>query len=341
MGFPITVKAPAKINLFLEVIGKLPSGRHELFSLMARLKLSDEIKVSLLGESPKPLGCDRSSSPGEPLGSPGDGLSYEFRVPGSPDAGFMGENNLVLKALFAYRRLTGFPREAYSIHLIKNIPPAAGLGGGSSDGAAILKLLNSLSGGLLNKEELKSLALSLGADVPFFLEDESLCLARGVGESLSPWKGERPFPLVLLLNPGTPLKTREVFMEYELTKREESNNLSLNPALSRDKADFMAPRPPFRGAGRPSRQEPDSEPGKASGHWGNHPPFGHNDLAPVAFKLSPALRELYHLLLGLKEGPVGLSGSGPTLFGLFKTEEKLGFALDRLKGRFTLSTKIL
>jgi 4-diphosphocytidyl-2-C-methyl-D-erythritol kinase len=337
-ALPVTISAPAKINLFLEVLEKLPSGKHELISLMARLELSDTITISLREGDGENTGEKAGVEPRDELrdelrektgddsrkkedpGPSEDLLSYELRVPGTPDPGFTGKDNLVLRAISSYRGLTGFPEKGLRVRLVKNIPLAGGLGGGSSDSATVRMALNRLSGFLLKDGELQELALSLGADVPFFLGDSPLLLARGVGERLSPWKGEEPFPRVLLINPGTPLKTGVVFREYELTKKSKSNNLSSNPALWRGAA------PPPKGGG--------------SEDLGPYPPIGYNALAPAAFGLSPVLEDIFRNLKDLKEGPVGLSGSGPTLFGLFKTEEKLLYAKESFKGYWTAATCI-
>jgi 4-diphosphocytidyl-2-C-methyl-D-erythritol kinase len=202
------------------------------------------------------------------------------------DAGFK-DDNLSLRALRAFRQLTGWPKEGLNIHLIKRIPLRAGLGGGSSDAGAVLRFLN--QSGLLEPDELKALALSLGGDVPFFLERCPRCLASGVGEILEPYNGPVPGRYVLLINPGAALSTAEVFRELSLTISVKSSN-----SFILDRRETFFPGLPF---------------------------FGQNDLLSPALRLCPALEEVRHTLAKLSPKPLsfGLSGSGPTFWALYST----------------------
>ncbi len=216
-------EAPAKINLALRVLGRRPDGYHELASVMARLSLSDSLELEIGGRGEDEL---RSRS--------------EFTLP--PD--FDSPSNLILRAVAAFRRQLGWPDAAVRVKLYKRIPLGGGLGGGSADAAAALAILNRLAPRPLQGEALAQMALSLGADLPFFLQPRPLALARGVGELLShappafePWAGRR----LILLNPGVSLSTAEVFRNLALTKGAAKNNLEPILELAAGFNDLLAP----------------------------------------------------------------------------------------------------
>jgi 4-diphosphocytidyl-2-C-methyl-D-erythritol kinase len=176
--------AHAKVNLWLKIVGRRADGYHLLESLVAFADLADVIEAA-----------------------PSDGLS--LHVDGPQSAALSdGTDNLVLKAARLLADRAGVsPRAA--LHLTKNIPVAAGLGGGSTDAAAALIELVELWRIALPAEELFDLAGALGADVPMCLAGRP-ALASGVGEYLSPTP---PLPAcaILLVNPGVALPTAEVF----------------------------------------------------------------------------------------------------------------------------------
>lgn len=167
---PLTLKAHAKVNLGLNVTGKRADGFHELDTLFVRLELHDVVKL------------EKQSG----------GVSLQVSGADLPaDA-----SNLAFQAATAYLQAANRPGGVH-IHLSKHIPIAAGLGGGSSDAAAVLRGLARLYPA---KIDLTGLALSLGSDVPFFLLDETAARGRGRGERLEPLKIP-PLDLVLV-NPG-------------------------------------------------------------------------------------------------------------------------------------------
>ncbi len=245
---------PAKVNLYLRVVGRRPDGYHEVVTVMQPLSLADVLTVSLGGEGLS-LTCDRPELP-------------------------QGEENLVWRAARQFQEETGL-RQGVRLSLAKHIPVAAGLGGGSSDAAGALLALNELAGKPLADRHLHRLASLLGADVPFFLAREP-AVGRGTGTQL------RAVTLLpywyLLVNPGVPLSTRWVY-----------ENLDLAALAGPSAAEAWDPEHPET--------------------------WVHNDLGTVAVKRFP---ELAQLLAGLKEAGAwcqGVSGSGPTLFGLFHTRE--------------------
>jgi len=164
----IEIKAPAKINLTLEVLGKREDGFHDITSVMQTIDLCDSLIIS---ESPEiTLGIDTASLP------EWDGIR-------DPGVSFNTENNLVFRAAELLRQKTGYGSGA-KIQLKKNIPSAAGLGGGSSDAAATLKGLNSLWSLGLKAGELSTIGAEIGSDIPFFIYGGT-GLVKGRGEKIT------------------------------------------------------------------------------------------------------------------------------------------------------------
>ena len=176
--------AHAKVNLWLNVVGRRADGYHLLDSLVAFVDLADSL-----------------------VARPADRLSLEFDGPYAAELA-QDPDNLVLKAARLLADRAGVPPRA-AIALGKHIPVAAGLGGGSADAAAVLRELVDLWRLVMAEDELFDLARSLGADVPMCLAGH-VALVSGVGERLSP---APPLPpgAILLVNPGTALPTPEVF----------------------------------------------------------------------------------------------------------------------------------
>lgn len=191
----VTVAAPAKLNLFLKVLGKRTDGYHELETLMVSVGLYDTLQVTLDPAGALSLECHDAGTV-----RPGQAARELPPVDGS---------NLVLKAAELLRRTTGTSLGA-QLSLTKRIPLAAGLAGGSSDAAAALVGLNRLWRLKLSDVELHQLAAQLGSDVPFFLSSSAAAICRGRGEIVEP----RPMPLRLhfvIARPKSGLSTAEVF----------------------------------------------------------------------------------------------------------------------------------
>lgn len=176
---PHRVRAHAKINLGLAVLARRGDGYHEVETVLLRLDLHDVLTVALEG----------------------DGV--RLRATGLPVPA--GEDNLVLRAARAYLEAARSSR-GVRITLDKRIPVAAGLGGGSSDAAAVLRALAQL---LPAEVDLDALARSLGSDVPFFLADVPAALGRGRGERLTPLEVP-PLDLVLV-DPGIPVRAADAY----------------------------------------------------------------------------------------------------------------------------------
>lgn len=263
--------ARAKVNLWLNVVGRRDDGYHLLDSLVAFSDLADEIDVA-----------------------PSQDLVVEVAGPLAAD--LVGEaDNLVLKAARLLAGRAGVaPRAA--LRLVKRIPVAAGLGGGSADAAATLLALLDQWQVAMPVEELFDLAAELGADVPMCLSGRAALVA-GVGESLQP-APRLPRCAILLVNPGCKLPTPEVFA----ARRGPFSPVRPLQVPWRDLSDF---------AGELARRG--------------------NDLTAAAVSLQPRIADvLAHL--GQSEGlrHAAMSGSGATCFGLYDTFELARRAASRL-----------
>lgn len=180
----VALPAYAKVNLFLDVLGKRLDGYHELLTLFERISLADELTFTQAS---------------------GAGITLESDSPEIPLDG----TNLVVRAAQAYRRLSG-ESGGVAIRLRKRIPVGGGLGGGSSDAAATLRALQQLNGGVVSEPDLMACARGLGADVAFFASQTARALGRDRGDRIEPIPaGQRLFHL--LVTPDFPIPTQEVY----------------------------------------------------------------------------------------------------------------------------------
>ena len=149
--------AQAKVNLALRILGRNPDGYHSIETVFQRIELADPVTLTLTGGA-RSLRCDalRGEAP---------------------------EDNLGFRAAEAYATETGWPR-GFEIHIEKRIPIGGGLGGGSADAAAVLRILNALSPSPTAAERLLEIAAGLGADVPFLTSDHTMALGWNRGEQL-------------------------------------------------------------------------------------------------------------------------------------------------------------
>ena len=182
------VRAPAKINLSLKILGRRNDGFHELDTLIAPISLYDEIRIDKrrLGKGIE-FRCDDSSIP-------------------------QGDENLAVRAAKAFFDTTKI-EPALSIELKKKIPHGAGLGGGSSDAASVLLALNEMFKTKLSREALAEIAEPLGSDVPFFLF-QSAAVCKGHGEIVMPVKLQRQFS-ILLLKPAFAVSTPWAYSRWQ------------------------------------------------------------------------------------------------------------------------------
>jgi 4-diphosphocytidyl-2-C-methyl-D-erythritol kinase len=257
--------APAKINLFLRVLRKRADGYHDIFSLMQKISLYDELIFS-----PRPHGiilhCPESDLP-------------------------TNNNNLVIRAAKAIFDYCDY-QFGMEITLLKKIPMTAGLGGGSSDAATTLMALNKICSFKLKKNELIKIGSKIGADVPFFIFGNA-ALATGIGDKLKHLRNLRQLDLILI-KPPFELSTKMVYETLNLRLTREKNNYSIPRIL--DLSDIVQ--------------------------------VLHNDLESVSLEIHPELTGLKQMLL--RHGALGalMSGSGPTVFGIFRNSKEAKNALE-------------
>lgn len=250
----------AKINLGLRVIGKRLDGYHDIETIFYPVGLSDALEFVLLpGESDDELVVT--------------GLEIRTRP----------ENNLVIKAVKALRSRCHFP--VLKVHLHKVIPSGAGLGGGSSDAACMLKTINKYLQLNIDPEELKEIALEIGSDCPFFI-DPVPSVARGRGEILKPIKAILEGYYIILLNPGISIATRDAYFNTRISIHE--TNLEQLILLSPSKWKKLVV----------------------------------NDFEDYAFKLYPVIENIKRSLY--RSGAVysSMSGSGASVYGIFFLESR-------------------
>jgi 4-diphosphocytidyl-2-C-methyl-D-erythritol kinase len=260
------LQAPAKLNLCLYLGPRRADGLHEICSLFEPIALADLIEVT-------------------------EAEHDEVRCPG------VDGENLAARALVALRE-RGWEQTPLRVAISKRIPVAAGLGGGSADAAALLRLA-------MDAEiDLEEVARGIGADVPSQL-DPALALVRGAGERVERLPEPAPHALVLLPGGGG-LSTAEVFAEADRL------------GLGRGEAELAALSLRLR---------------EAAG--GGASPLGYselldNDLEPAATSLRPDIADAIEALRGAGAVASAISGSGPTAFGLFEDIETAGGAAERI-----------
>jgi len=250
--------APAKINLRLEVLYKRQDGYHEISSIMCPVALYDIVTVSA---------------------SAGDGITVTSDNTELPT----GIDNLAYQAVSLIRS-SAHICGGITIHLEKHIPVASGLGGGSSDAAAVLKGINDLYDLRCPVSELIGLGVKIGADVPFFFL-ESPAIAGGIGEKLQTISLSPPF-WALLITPPIPVSTAWAYRQCQ------PKGEGASPEL-RERIDLKA-------AGKEILR---------------------NDLEEVSLKRFPEVAEIKEVMKNVGAWGTLMSGSGPTVFGVFFDEE--------------------
>ena len=194
--------AKAKINLTLDVVGKLPDGYHKIKSLVLKLPLFDIIEID----------------------DKGSGIYFTGEK--------VGEDNTVKKALDLFLKEINAKKEFY-IKITKNIPVGSGLGGGSSDAATVLKALNSIFGYPLSLKDLLNIGTKIGSDVPLFIREENLLLIENKGEKVMPiYVKDREF-FIAVVFPGFRISTSHVYsLVDEYSYFNTSTNLVLDKLIS-------------------------------------------------------------------------------------------------------------
>jgi 4-diphosphocytidyl-2-C-methyl-D-erythritol kinase len=281
----LRVEAPAKLNLGLRITGFRQAGAqrgyHELASVFVPIDYADEIEIALA-----------ESGPGLP--------PVELRVAGDVPGVPADASNLAARAAARFLEAAGSPARACLV-LHKRVAAGAGLGGGSSDAGAVLRGLDRLLPGAVARATLEDLAVELGADVPFFLDPRPAWVT-GIGERREPLPEIGPL-VVVLAHPGVPLATAAVFRAFD-------------EAHDRPGAALTRPDPPSTMpalSGLPGRRA-GGDPRVLASQLDT---LLENDLEPAALRLCPAIGGLREALRRAGALGVGLSGSGPTMFGVF------------------------
>lgn len=269
----LTKKSPAKINLYLEIVGRTENGYHLLDSLMGAIDIFDQISVQK-----------------------SDHLQLEIKGDNAKILQEHWQENIIIKAVNLLAKKHHFAPNI-KITLEKNIPIAAGLGGGSSNAATMLLMLNEFYNLGLNKTELLDLGLKLGADVPFFVNGQ-MAFVSGIGEVLKAAKfnGEKLF--LLIVNPKKPLPTQQVFLNSTIDFA--SNNQQII-------GDKIIPTIKNR----------------------------RNDLQSSAIKIMPEIEVILKEMLSQKNCLISrMSGSGASCFGVFGGDEDLELAYSNMQKIF-------
>ncbi len=255
----VKLPAPAKVNYRLDVIRKRPDNYHDLRMVMQRIALCDEIEITLSETPGIRVRCDREDVPD-------------------------GPGNIAWRAAESLLSMAD-AKCGVEISIVKNIPMAAGLGGGSSDAATVLMGLNDLLNLNLTDEQLMAVGVKLGADVPFFIFKKT-ALAEGIGDRLSALEGLPPVWLVLV-NPNIHVSTAWVYQSLQLTNKPDLDKLP-----------------------------------KFCNRIENICSLLFNDLEQVTIGRYPVIQEIKDTLVEHGARGVLMSGSGPTVFGVFDSEEQ-------------------
>jgi 4-diphosphocytidyl-2-C-methyl-D-erythritol kinase len=291
--------APAKLNLTLEVLGKRNDGYHEIASVIQTMDLADRIFIE-----------------------PSDNIDLEME---GPEAGALpadSEANLAYRAAIALREAAGHVDLGARIALHKKIPAGAGLGGGSSDAAGVLRGLNALWNLHLSIGDLASIAITLGSDVPFFLHGGT-ALASGRGEHIEPLQDVPPFDVTLLIPTLDPTaKTERMYAALDRSDSDPAAGMlpgSAGGRISNTVTNFVITGPDN---GTRTRQ--------LTSHINQGSPLAPEDLYNAFDRiLTAASPEAARALSALRKGAVSAiaCGSGPAIFTL-GTPDTLRPALD-------------
>ena len=278
---PVVRLAPAKLNLTLAVVGRREDGFHTLHSVFVPLTLADRLSLA-----------------------PAGGMRDTLHVSGL-DAGPPADN-LVLRAIAATRAAVGWnwaggpgPAPALAARLEKRIPVAAGLAGGSSDAAASIDGALEAWDAELDDHLRLAVAASLGSDVPFFLAGGP-ALVEGRGDEVAPLHGLRGSPGVLLVTPAIAVPTPDVFAAFDAIRSHGDGAVRMSSAhLAEELRSGLTAANLVARAGVLASA---------------------NDLLPATSLVVPALVPFKRALSRLLQRPIGLSGSGPTLWALYDSE---------------------
>jgi 4-diphosphocytidyl-2-C-methyl-D-erythritol kinase len=276
----LDLAAHAKINLYLKILGTRSDGFHEIESLICPIELHDRIRIAAAGH----------------------GIRVHCRGLEEP---LPEEKNLAYKAAALFVERVGI-KSGVDIRLEKNIPSGAGLGGGSSDAAAVLVGMDRLFGGGAGRGTLLEMASKLGSDVPFFITGKPAWV-RGRGEIVEPVAEPPEMKAIVLVKPPFGVSTVWAYRAWD--ERQKAVNSSLTGQGGSAKS--IAPLPP----------------GRVAQEW------LFNSFEACVFDAHPGLKAVRTALLELGAEGALMSGSGSTVFGVFAGMERAGEAAGALRAR--------
>lgn len=274
--------SPAKINLTLEIIEKMPNGFHALRSVVIKTKkLRDELEIII----------DENN----------EGIEITCTDKNIPT----DEKNICYKIAQSFFEALG-RKAGIVIRIKKNIPAMAGLGGGSSNGAVVLRVLNKHFKNIFEINKLIEIASSVGKDIPLFLFKEKVIMMTGAGEKIKPAKNNLKLNM-LLINPQGEISTAWAYqkLDKELWFMEDKNRVNVSQKMLKNLE--------------------------------NSDKIGsllYNDFNLVAEEAFPIIRELRSFLLAFGASGVSITGKGPTVFALFGDKNKAFIARKIIKNRY-------
>lgn len=303
MNNSLSLESPAKVNLRLEILRRREDGYHELRTIFQKISLHDTLHFSLRKKRGVSIATDHPKLP-------------------------IGKNNLVYKAAQSMLKASTY-KEGIHIEIEKRIPLGAGLGGGSSNAATTLKALNQLLEMGLPKKDLLAMGLEIGADVPFFLS-KGPAIGSGIGEQLK--KVELPDLWYVLIYPNFEVSTRWAYQNFVLT-RSTAENLSFHNGMEKRRSGSTLSKDQPSGwvAERLTNRQ-----FHLSLHRFLKNPEGIsrillNHLETVVGKKYPQIGIMKKILFSAGALGALMTGSGPTVFGLFERESISTAAYEKIR----------
>lgn len=272
----ISILAPAKVNIHLDILNKRKDGYHNILSLFQMISLHDKLRFSLINKNGK------------------------IELSGTPDISL--ENNIIYKAISLFREHTGLSA-GISVNADKQIPLEAGLGGGSSNAAATLRVLNHIFGYPLPKKKLLEIALELGSDVCFFLISPAATVS-GRGEKIKPITPRQDL-LFAIIMPDFRVSTQKAYSWFE-----NEQHISNFNRITEEKLRY---------------------------HYKSASPAGwpfFNSFLPVIRKKYPVLNSYLKRIHEFAPQFIGLSGSGSALFAVFNKNNLNKITIKRIKQQY-------
>ncbi len=262
------INAPAKINLFLDVLGKRDDGYHEIRSVMQSVSLYDEISLEILPSS-----------------------NTKIELSGTTNVIKWDESNLAYKACALFLSRLGKSDVLIKIHIDKHIPIGAGMAGGSADASGVLILLNQAFDFPFSTDELCEIGAKLGADIPFCIKGGT-CLCEGIGEKLTPIKSLSEMNILCAIDDSNVSTPQAYKMIDEKYGEGRTNGVDISPLMN--------------------AIDDENVQGIASSLY--------NKFEGVIIPQNPKINEIKSVMI--ENGALGalMSGSGPSVFGIFPSE---------------------